>query len=195
MHHLARFVFISLAMLFSLSAGAEPVVNRYYQDYEVTGHDIQALRYAISTRGPQAADGMRYAAHTNYDIHWNYNFASLTDGRCAVNAVQVTANINYRMPRLAQSSLMPERVNRQWQLYYRALHQHEEGHAQLGINAAHDIEHMLPTLAAQNDCGTMAGVANRAATEIIQHYHIKNLEYDRHTEHGHRQGAVLASLQ
>ena len=73
----------------------------------------------------------------------------------------------------------------------RSLRQHENGHKDIGIKAAIEIERSIAELEPAVDCDELAETANELGQSIISKYAEKEREYDARTNFGETQGAIF----
>jgi predicted secreted Zn-dependent protease len=93
------------------------------------------------------------------------------------------------MPRWKNAAKGSPELRERWQNYLKSLQKHEDGHSDLGIKAAQEIESVLAGLSPQGSCREMERTANATATDILNSYKKKEEYYDILTIHGMTQGA------
>ncbi len=185
-----RLFFTLSILLVSVSAHAETEVSTVYNFYPVKGKSIRQIKSSIRYNAPLTATGDKFAATTNYDIFWKHNFKETTNG-CRLESIDTKVIVHYSLPKLDESQQLDELSKSIWNDYYKALYLHEQGHARFGIQAAKEIEETLPQITEQTDCNTIFEISNALGKEILRKYHLKNIDYDQETHHGHTQGANL----
>ena len=72
-----------------------------------------------------------------------------------------------------------------------SLRRHENGHKDLGVRAAIEIERSIAELDPSVSCDDLAETANELGRSIISEYAAKERAYDEHTNYGETQGAVF----
>ena len=72
-----------------------------------------------------------------------------------------------------------------------ALRRHEEGHKNIGVKAAAEIERSIAELEPAGNCDDLAETANALGRRIISEYAATEKEYDAQTNFGEAQGAVF----
>ena len=75
--------------------------------------------------------------------------------------------------------------------YLRALSDHEQGHVQIGRDAAHAIDQGIRQMPAAPDCATLEREANALGHRLLQDHVTHEKQYDQSTRHGATQGARL----
>jgi len=157
--------------------------------YNVGGATFQAIRQSLNYmhpwKGQSSMDGL-----TDWRIEWHYTVQAASDGcRCASFTTRTTITIT--LPRwIAPAEATPE-VRTAWTNYITALGKHELGHAQLALAAAAEQQRQVGALGAQPNCPAMNNKINETARKVLEEFRAKDRDYDRTTEHGAKQGAVL----
>ena len=183
----------NIALILALSftaASATPYVVTNYEDYKVSGNDLEQIRKSIIENGLKSDKGHSFAAKTNYKIWWNPHF-KVNEYGCAVESVDVLVSVTYKMPVLINARALSLSDRNAWRKYYKALKFHEEGHAKFGLWAAEEIEWEIANMLPKKDCKKMQSAVNELGIEILHKYHNENVAYDYATNHGHDQGAKL----
>lgn len=150
--------------------------------YDVDGQDAAAVRAAMNAVRPtDRNDGERVDALSHWTIRWRW--AGHGRGGCNLRAATVRVRAAVMLPRLAHPETVPAPLLARWDRYRRALEAHEAGH----VRYAYD--HRAAVLAAIRGatCATAAAAARAALAAIKAH----DIDYDRDTDHGRRQGAVF----
>ena len=81
----------------------------------------------------------------------------------------------------------------QGQADYAEAREHELGHFQLYQATAREIERSLSQLPTMRKCQTLESEANRIGNLLMKTGNEVNVEYDRRTEHGAKNGARLSN--
>jgi predicted secreted Zn-dependent protease len=170
------------------SAHAEVSQNLSWRTYDVYQRDGESLLAAIKAVSPVRQNGKIFHGNTNWHVKWNYRWRERERGGCAVTSVSVTADGVITLPKLVEAT---EHAERQFKPYIKALTEHELGHFRIGLEAARAIERGLKSLPPQADCRTLQSRGDATARQILGEYKERNSEYDRQTQHGRTQGAVL----
>lgn len=181
------FKFLAIALLTSLFsiARAEPNIQSETHYYEVDGKTARAIRQDMNRK--RSGD---YDAYTKWWINWHFYWKE-SPAQCALTRAKVDAAIKFTLPKLASRSKANQEAKQRWQSYYQALIAHENGHRDLGIQAANVIEEALLTMDSAASCALLEKQANALAHGIIDEYIAKNKQYDLDTNHGINTGAVF----
>jgi predicted secreted Zn-dependent protease len=159
-----------------------------YETYDVVQRPGQSLIAAIRAASPIRQDGKLFHGLTNWRVHWKYRWSERSADNCAISSATVTASATITLPRLVRGS--PEGYA-QWKPYIAALTEHEQGHYDIAIEAAHEIERRLRTVPPHGDCRLLKDAADNVARATMAEYKARDREYDRLTQHGRTQGASL----
>lgn len=167
------------------SAFAALDVQTEHETYGIKGSSVAELKQQMRKKGPRG-----YFAYTSWDIRFNYGYLR-QNGSCSLDQVKVDLKTVYTMPEFKNYDDADNELKQKWDFFIKNLQTHEDGHAQNGLGAARDIDAMLTSLPAMNNCEALNQVANQKASAIIRQYNARDIQYDAQTEHGIKQGAVI----
>ena len=142
----------------------------------------------MDEKGPADASGQKRDAVTTWTVKWSYEFDTSHE-RCTIASVRTTVDMRYQMPRWQDRGEITKSLQGRWDEYYAALQLHEEGHKEIAIQAANEIEEKVAKLDWQRSCGELEEEINKLANGIIESYRAKDTAYDEQTNHGRLQGA------
>jgi predicted secreted Zn-dependent protease len=172
-----------------LTARAQNTVHWQTNYYPVTGATIGEIHQSLSRnrpwRGQSQLDGL-----TDWRVQWRYQFTS-SPGECRLTSFATTTTITITLPRWHRPTNASLEVVTNWVRYITALGQHEAGHARIGLAAAAEQQRRIPALASDSNCEALKRRINDLAQQIVDDHGRQDREYDRETEHGAKQGAVL----
>jgi predicted secreted Zn-dependent protease len=181
-----------LATFITSTSIAAPRVTIQRQDYKINGSTFDEIRQAITKNAPDEVRDKNVSGLTKYDIAWNYTFDK-SGKNCKIEKVTTSVVITQHLPKLENTNQLDFETQQKWNQYFSSLESHEKGHAELGIEAATEIEKEIADLRPSKTCSRLAIEANRLARTIINYYHGKNVDYDGETANGLLQGASLLS--
>jgi len=181
--------FLILSNICLPPAFGEPDVFVQKSEYSVTGQSATMIRQSLDRNTPVRPGGKPFDAYTQWDIDWQLWWTFDADGTCRITAVATTVRIRQTFPRLDNADDLPTQLSDRWEGYMRALIEHEEGHALLGVDAAREIEQQLSQMGQRSSCGRLESDANAMAREIIARYALREAQYDAATNYGERDGA------
>lgn len=136
---------------------AEPVVTEQTKYYEIQGTTGRALKNQMRHLGPKS-----FWAYTEWHTRWS--------SRC-----EVKVEFTFTYPVLKGRSAIPKKLLRQWDQMMELLTIHENGHAEIVLQAARNIE--------------AAQCVN--AMKIFKKGNQASDQYDIDTRHGRNQGVGL----
>ncbi len=113
----------------------ETVSKRGYQVAGTSAAEIRANLLSEST----PADGRRYDALTNWEVHWTFRYER-RDSFCGLAAASITVAIEVRLPDLATPDSLAPDVLARWQAYTSALEAHELGHVDRETSVLQDLK-------------------------------------------------------
>ncbi len=183
-----RLVLSLMAIAWSVSCVcAAPSVTEKNAFYDVRGSTAAEVRNKLNALGHKSTDGKTFDGLTESQISWRFTRRSTGYG-CAMDSVNTTVNVTFTMPQWVDRYSAPQDVRLQWDAYYEALRRHEEGHKEIAVQGAREIEQALLTMSAR-DCAQLDAQANAKGHQILELVRARQRQYDARTEHGKTQGA------
>ena len=182
---------IIVVMLFVLPnlALASPKVSVDTQYYEIAGSSAKELRRELNAKRKMLPSGKKFDAYTRWRVRWQYRWT--THGPiCKMKQVTTSVNITFMLPQWTNREDADDSLRRHWDRYYTALLKHEDGHKQTGVDAATEIQTELLKLQADS-CQQLETNANALGHQIIKKYNLRDIEFDKNTNHGIKDGAVF----
>ncbi|MEW6349106.1 MAG: DUF922 domain-containing Zn-dependent protease [Thermodesulfobacteriota bacterium] len=175
------------AIAWSVSfAYAEPSVTERYVFYDVRGSTAAELRNNMNRLGTKASDGKTYDGFINWNVGWRFKYVPTASG-CAMTRVQAIVDISYTMPRWVGRHAAPRELRDKWDRFCEALKRHEEGHKNIAVKGASEIERALLTMSSR-DCVQLDAKANALGERLLEKIREREREYDALTNHGITQG-------
>jgi predicted secreted Zn-dependent protease len=161
----------------SLTNYVQNVPNVQISYYDIYAVESAAIRTELNKKRP-FNDG---DAHTNWHYSWRWDGGP--NGECGTKSARVTFSGLVTLPRLANASKVSSATAADWSRYMSALIRHEAGH----LSQAYNAQHSLIEAIRNADCAT----ANSAGEEAVKAMRRQDIEFDRRTNHGMRNGAVF----
>lgn len=187
--HITIFLFLP-AYLLSSAVLAEPETRFNTVYYMVGGNTAEDIWADIMAKTPVLQNGKQHIAYTKWYVNWRFWW--LDNGEsCDISKVTTKLDVTYTLPRLKKTSTTPEPVITRWEEYYSALFDHEQGHKDLGIKAAIEVENEISNMGPKSSCNQLELDANKIGNNVINKYSRIEKEYDRSTNHGLNSGAVF----
>jgi predicted secreted Zn-dependent protease len=181
---------LSGCLLLPAQAHAEPDISITTIHYTIEGNSADAILADLHRKTPVKHNGKRHSARTDWHVSWRF-WMSNSRNSCEIDKVTTRLEVVYTLPRLKISSSMPEDLVARWEAFNSALFSHEQGHKDMGVRAAVEIENSISGMGARDSCSRLEGDANRMARDVIDKYVRMEKEYDRTTNHGINTGAVF----
>ncbi len=173
--------YMLLIIFLATNLFAEPEVNINKEYYYVKGFskyeirkDINKIRFEMT--------GANYDAITKWHINWKYRWKK-NNGLCKIYKVNTEVNVTIIAPKLLGKNKIDKKLLHKWEDYKKNLMNHEYGHKNFAIQTAREIENELMQISSPN-CYTLDKKANKKAKNLMSELKIKNIEYDRRTNHG-----------
>lgn len=166
-------------------------INEHFKYYDIEGSSSAELRSQMRQNGTKWKDGKMYAALTTWDIHYKYDVVS-KNGRYAIKTVNTDIDIEYIFPRkVGVISTDSDALTVQWNRYMDSLIKHESGHKDLAVKTAGEINETLESLGSFDSRSKLDSEVGRQVQAKFKKLKEIQIEYDDHTKHGEKQGAVL----
>lgn len=169
---------------------AEPQTRFNNVYYTVAGNTAADIWTDIIAKTPVQHNGKHHVAYTKWNVNWQFWWLDNGDS-CEISRVTTKLDVTYTLPKLDNTSSMPESVLARWETYYAALFEHEQGHKDLGMKAAIEIENQISNMSPRTRCKQLELDANEIGKNVIDKYSRIEKEYDRSTKHGLNTGAVF----
>jgi len=186
---LLKYYLIVFISLISCSVFSDPSISVATKYYKVNGLTENELRQSLSKRSPVKEAGKTFDAYTAWNIKWRF-FWEEKDNHCEINKVNVTLKVNFTLPNWSNKDKASFALQSKWNKYYQVLVAHENGHKQLGVDSAREIERKLLGLSSSG-CKRLEKKANELAQKILAKYKKLEKVYDIDTNHGMNRGAVF----
>lgn len=158
--------------------------------YEIRGRSYDDLLREMRRKGPGVDDiGTRLGVHV---AQWRWSYEYRTRGvrtRCRVTDASVLLRSVIVVPEWVDRSGAAREVARAWPRFVDALVTHELGHRTRARSLGVRLWQSLLGLQAET-CDALGTLVSETAAQIVEEGEAAQLEYDRATEHGVRQGAV-----
>lgn len=182
--------FLLLAAALAGTAAAAPEVVERTVEYEVLGHDRATLSRAIHRYGPRDEQGVPRAGYTAYEYTWRYRFQP-AGKRCEVAELAVRFEIEVTLPVWADPERGDAGLRRSWDAFVAALSRHEDGHVALAREAAQELDDALRRTTKPDGCAGFDALLEGLAERLMAAHDARQLEYDRRTDNGLKQGVEL----
>jgi len=184
------FVWALALSLLAAPVAAEPLARVHTSYYYIDGPSAAVLAAQLDQIGPVGSDGKHYAGRTRWDIQWKFKHQQ-QGITCSLKDVVVAVGISRTLPKWRGEDKGAPSLKAHWSRFIDALQRHEEGHKEHGLMAGRQIEAAVLAVKPASNCEDLEAAANAAAQAIVAKFQALDEEYDRKTDHGRRQGAML----
>jgi predicted secreted Zn-dependent protease len=180
---------VALLAVSAVAAHAAPLLTERHEDYTVTGRSVVELRGQMDRLGPRSEDGKIYDANTRSELQWSYQYQSGLDG-CRIASADIRLSVVYVMPKWTEHDNALRDVRDAWDRYMERLIVHEQGHRDVSMQVAVELERELLEMRGRycHELGKAADEAGRGKLEVLR---MRNRDFDEQTRHGAGQGAVF----
>lgn len=188
MNYLLNIIFLTLIL--STSVPATPTVNIETTYYIIKGSNANELRKEMNSKSTMRQDGELFDAFTYWDVNWQFNWNSKNE-KCHITTVSSNLDVTFTLPKWTTRDKADKNTIKQWDRYYKALIQHENGHKNIAVQAAENIEKEILGLGPSSSCKGLEQKANQAGKKTLNKYIALEKEYDKKTNHGMKDGAIF----
>jgi predicted secreted Zn-dependent protease len=189
--YLCGIIVVALLLGLASVSGAEPTIMISYDYYDIEGRTASELRQQMNRKGVRWTNGNIYDAYTGWNVKWNYRYRLTDDNSCSIGSVNTTLSVEFRLPRWENYDRGPAALKKRWDAYMQALRRHENGHKDIGLQAANEIERSIAELDPDVTCDAVTETANQLGRRILSEYAAKERAYDAQTNFGETQGAMF----
>ena len=153
------------------------------QYYELYSKDWQGMRAELNRKQIKGFHGL-----ATWKVSYNYRWNRAVDGQCTISSVTPSFEGEIRIPRWVPGEGVAAAQRREWERYFAALKVHEEGHIANGRRLASALAQLSGL---RVDCGAVDSTVRQRYDVLLQQSIAADAEYDKSTDHGTTQGAVL----
>lgn len=168
----------------------KPEVSVQTTHYEIEGSTVAELNAQMYLLGPVDKSGRHNHAFTDWNIRWTYTCKGSSD-EIGVGSLEVKLKVKFTFPKWKDPPDADAVLVRKWNAYMKALQIHEDGHKDIGIEAANEVVQRVRDLGSYGSCQELGEAINSAGQAVLEQHRAKDRIYDRETNHGLTQGARL----
>jgi predicted secreted Zn-dependent protease len=183
-----RILLAALAVGLAQQSIADVTEKVAYSYYTATAQPGQPIKQSLNQASPNRTDGRIFHAYTRWNVSWHFWTKTQMNGMCRINRVQVTLDSTINLPSLVNAT--PDQ-DAQFGKYFKALNSHEQGHVDIGRQAALAINDAIMALPDTNGCSALNDAANDTGHKVLNDFKQREIQYDVLTQHGRTQGAIL----
>ena len=130
-----------------------------------------------------------YNGHTDWYIDWQYQTRQEANF-CRILQVQTKIHIVHTLPSLSEHVTDKQTIDA-FNQFNSALTEHEKNHGNNGLLAAREIDKALNNIQPQRNCRYVTRMIDDIGQSIVRKYAKTDIEYDRATQNGLTEGAVI----
>jgi predicted secreted Zn-dependent protease len=158
--------------------------------YKITGNSVQELKAHMNELGPVDKNKRHHDAYTTWYVTWNFDCGNFGSASRA-ERIRVKVEVKYIFPKWEPPGNAPAELVKKWNVYTAALQKHEDGHRDIGLQAAREILDKLESLPSALSCQEVGRAVNETGQKILNLHRQTEVKYDLETRHGATQGALL----
>ena len=181
--------FFSLLLLTSLNVFADAIESIEYKYYVISPRTVHEIKLELMRHSPIRQGGGSFNGHTDWYVDWKYQTTPSPHG-CLLKSSQVNVHVVHILPALSEYVTDAQTIE-VFNKFNKALTQHELNHGNHGLLAAREIDETFKSAQAQPNCRQMSRMLNSIGKSIVRKYAQKDSDYDRETNNGLTEGAVI----
>ncbi len=178
-----------LLLLTSFALSAQVIETVEYKYYVISPNSAYEIKPELMRHSPIRDSNGSYNGRTDWYISWRYQAAPGSFG-CQLHNITTTVQIVYTLPALSDQVTDLKTIET-FNKFNAALTLHEKNHGNNGLLAASEIDEALNKSQPQLNCHQMNRAADATAKAIVKKYTQADIEYDRLTNNGMTEGAVI----
>ena len=180
---------ICLLLVISPNTKAETIETVEYKNYLISPRFPQEIKPELMRNTPIREHGGTFNGHTDWYIDWQYQTRQ-EPNICRIHNVRVKVHVVHTLPILSEY-VTDEQTITVFNKFNNALTQHEKNHGNNGLLAAREIDKAISEIQAQQSCRYISRTIDDIGNTIVQKYIAADREYDRVTQSGLSEGAVI----
>lgn len=169
-----------------MAQAIESIENKYY---EISPRSPYEIKQELMRQSPVRAGSGSYNGHTDWYINWSF-LATRDSYGCRATQIQTKVHVVHILPALS-ANVTDQQTIEIFNKFNTALTAHEKNHGNNGLLAAREIDKALNEIQPQRDCQSLTRMINNIGNSLVQKYTAKDNEYDRITNNGFTEGAVI----
>lgn len=178
-----------ILLLVSFTVIAEAIESIEYKYYVISPRSPYEIKPELMRHSPIREGSGSFNGHTDWFIDWKYQAAPGPYG-CRLHSIRTTVRVVHTLPALSKNVTDKQTIE-VFNKFNEALTQHEKNHGNNGLLAAREIDKALNGMQPHPDCRYLTRTADDIGNSIVQKYIQADNEYDRTTNSGLTEGAVI----
>ncbi len=183
------FLLLACVLAFtSLEAFADPGIDVKFKYYEINGARFEDLEGELDSKTPIRHNGKAFHADTTWHVKWNTQWA-MKGMSCGITSVTSWVSIIFTLPKWADYKVANGTEKEKWDKFFKRLVEHENGHKDIAVGSAKEIEKAVMNIGSRKDCNILKHDSNHLGQKIMEKYHRLTQQYDIETDHGRKPSA------
>jgi predicted secreted Zn-dependent protease len=184
--------FLATVSTASLAADSEgPAIHDDVRYHDVEGDTATALLGSLKRIAYAKPNGDTFAAaNTRWRLRWNVTVQAEAK-HCALASATTELEVEMNLPRWTPPADARPGLVKSWNDFADAVRRHEDGHRDIAIEAAREVDRQLKTPRTARSCDALRKNLGRVAESVVREYRDKDNSYDVTTMHGRTQGVVF----
>ena len=178
-----------ISSLVSVTATADIIESVEYKYYKISPRSPHEIKPELMRRSPIREGGGTFNGHTDWYIDWRSQGIQGPQG-CVARDIKTKVHVVHILPALSEYVSDKQTID-VFNKFNDALTKHEKNHGENGLSAAREIDKALSEIPPQPNCRYLSRIINDTGKAIIQKYIYADDEYDRTTNNGLTEGAVI----
>jgi predicted secreted Zn-dependent protease len=180
---------ICLLLSINLNTKAETIETIEYKNYLISPRFPQEIKPELMRNTPIRERGGSFNGHTDWYIDWQYQTRQ-EPTICRIHNIQIKVHVIHTLPALSEYVTDKQTIT-VFNKFNSALTQHEKNHGNNGLLAAREIDKAISEMQPQQNCRYISRTIDDIGNTIVQKYIFADREYDRVTQGGLSEGAVI----
>ena len=178
-----------LLLIASFASIAETIETIEYKYYVISPRSPHEIKPELMRYSPIRDRGGSFNGHTDWFINWKFQAAPGPYG-CQLYNIKTSVHVIHTLPALSDR-VSDKQTIEVFTKFNTALTQHEKNHGDNGISAAREMDKLFNEIPPQQNCRQLSRIVNETGNAIVQKYTHADDEYDRITNNGLTEGAVI----
>lgn len=166
----------------------DPRIDVKIKYYDIQGKTAQEAQRQMRLKTPIRNDGRAFDANTTWYVKWDTQWA-MKGMTCGIISVTTRVGIVFTLPKWTDYKKADHKEQEKWDRIFKQLVEHENGHKDIAVGSAKEIEREVMRMESRKDCVTLKHDSNRLGQTIIEKYGQLARDYDAATDHGRNQRA------
>lgn len=151
--------------------------------YDVFGSDLYEVHKSMQEKGPVITNsiGIGFA---NSTISVTRSFLKNTSAGCTLTGVKVFIDMSIILPKWADKASASDQDQKMVDIFLKFAKRHEQGHINIGLKAAREIQAELAQLRSAPTCQELNTEVKKLYNDIVPKAIEADDEYDNRTNHG-----------